>query len=330
MPPPDFAGVRDAAARAAEDLVPRWLPNGRAEGKEWVAANPRRPSSDGGGAFRVNISGGKAGMWADFIPGGESGGDLISLWGYLHGLDPWPACQAVAAQLGIDPGGSASSSAGHPRTPDEAGRVRQIERDRTARDALDGKPVSPAPADAPPLEDALHHYRLGKPARSWVYRDAAGQVLMAVARWNQPTEKDPRAKEIMPLSLWRLPSGELRWRWKALPKPWPLYRLDELARRRDATVIVCEGEKAADAAQMLVPEYVAITSPSGSKNAGKADWSPLAGRRVLIWPDHDEPGTGYATGVRDALLDAGAASVQVIAFGWVAKALAAARGGAAA
>jgi putative DNA primase/helicase len=325
MAAPDFRGVASAALRVAQDLVPRWLPGGRAEGNEWVAANPRRASSDGGGAFRINLH---SGAWADFA-GTDKGGDLISLWAYLHGLEQWPACRAVAEQLGIDPGGSSPAGAG-PRTTDESTRARQIERDRSARSALDGTSVSPAPADAPPVEAALHHFRLGQPTRHWLYRDAAGLVLMAVARWNLPTEKDPRAKEIMPLSLWRLPTGALAWRWKGLPKPWPLYRIDELARRPEATVVVCEGEKATDAAQQLLPEYVATTSPSGSKNARQADWSPLAGRRVLIWPDHDAPGLGYADGVRAGLLDAGAASIQVLSFAWVAKALAAARRGSAA
>lgn len=309
MAAPDFRGVADAALRLAHDLVARWLPGGRAEGNEWVAANPRRPSSDGGGAFRINLH---TGAWADFA-GTDKGGDLVALYAYLHGVGQWPACQAVAAELGITAGGSAPAPAARGRRPDP-----------------DGEPMTPAPPDAPPIEAALHHFRYGVPTAHWLYRDAAGRLLMAVARWNRPTEQDPAAKEIMPLSLWRLPTGALRWRFKALPKPWPLYRLDELARRPAATVIVCEGEKAADAAQQLLPEYLTTTSPSGSKNASRADWSPLVGRRVLIWPDHDEPGIAYANAVRAALLEAGAASAQVLSFEWVLKARAAVRGGAAA
>ncbi len=53
---------------------------------------------------------------------------------------------------------------------------------------------------------------------------------------------------------------------------------------------VSEGEKAADTAQRIFPDHVAVTSPGGAKAAGKADWGPLAGRRVVIWPDNDEPG----------------------------------------
>jgi len=55
-------------------------------------------------------------------------------------------------------------------------------------------------------------------------------------------------------------------------------------------VIVCEGEKAADAAIELFPDHVAVTSPHGSQGAEKADWSPLSRRDVTIWPDADEAG----------------------------------------
>jgi putative DNA primase/helicase len=103
-------------------------------------------------------------------------------------------------------------------------------------------------------------------------------------------------KQFLTLSLWRDAAG-LRWRWKAFPTPRPLYNLDKLAARSDASVVICEGEKSADAAARVFPNCVCITSPNGSQSASKADWSPLHGRRVLIWPDADEPGSTYAAEV---------------------------------
>jgi hypothetical protein len=47
----------------------------------------------------------------------------------------------------------------------------------------------------------------------------------------------------------------------------------------------------------VFPNCVCITSPGGSQAATKADWSPLVGRRVLVWPDADEPGAKYAATV---------------------------------
>ena len=65
------------------------------------------------------------------------------------------------------------------------------------------------------------------------------------------------------------------------------------ASRREETVVVCEGEKCADALRNL--GVLAITSGAGGARAAlKSDWQPLARRKVLIWPDHDEPGIAYA------------------------------------
>jgi putative DNA primase/helicase len=102
------------------------------------------------------------------------------------------------------------------------------------------------------------------------------------------------------------------WRWKAPPEPRPLYRLDALRQRPDAPVLVVEGEKTADAAQLLFPSAVAITWPSGCKAIGKADWAPLAGRRCVLWPDADDVGRQAMAKLAIRLLAAGAAQVRLV------------------
>jgi putative DNA primase/helicase len=91
-------------------------------------------------------------------------------------------------------------------------------------------------------------------------------------------------KKIRPL-WW---SGS-RWEWKAPPAPRPLLNLSQL-RIHTGTVLVVEGEKAADAAARLYPRAVVTTWPSGCKAIDKTDWSPLTGRRVILWPDADAVG----------------------------------------
>ncbi|KAB2660607.1 MAG: AAA family ATPase, partial [Verrucomicrobia bacterium] len=51
-----------------------------------------------------------------------------------------------------------------------------------------------------------------------------------------------------------------------------------------------EGEKTADAGRRLLPGWVVLTWPGGAKAVAKADWEPLKGRAVTIWPDADDPG----------------------------------------
>ena len=122
--------------------------------------------------------------------------------------------------------------------------------------------------------------KLGKREKSWTYTDAMGEPIGVIVRW-----KTPAGKTIRPVS--RHGSD---WQIGGMPNPFPLYRLPAIATAQ--TVIVCEGEKAADSA--VRRGFCATTSPHGSKSAAKADWSPLAGKRVIILPDNDQPGEEYA------------------------------------
>ena len=141
--------------------------------------------------------------------------------------------------------------------------------------------VAPIPSDAPAPPAAT-------PAAMWTYHDANGDTLFHVMRFESPD----KPKQILPLTLWRDASGSngVKWRWKAFPPPRPLYGLHLIAIRLEASVIVCEGEKAADAAQSLFPDFVATTPPGGAKATSKVDWAPLANCVVVIWPDNDETG----------------------------------------
>ena len=94
----------------------------------------------------------------------------------------------------------------------------------------------------------------------------------------------------------------------APPTGKPLYNLRHLAADPAAVVIVTEGEKAADALGKL---GISATTSAGAQSANAADWTPLAGRSVLIWPDHDEPGAGYGRDVAAKLLALGC-TMQVL------------------
>ncbi len=165
--------------------------------------------------------------------------------------------------------------------------------------------LAPVPADAPPAPQS--HPKIGRPSGRWTYRDGAGALLGYALRFDMP-----QGKEFRPLALWRPANGGApEWRWATWPAPRPLYGLDALAARPGALVLLCEGEKAADAAARLAPDCVCVTSPNGAKSAGKADWSALRGRRVVIWPDADAAGAAYAQEAARLIQEAGAASVAL-------------------
>ena len=101
----------------------------------------------------------------------------------------------------------------------------------------------------------------------------------------------------------------------AIKEKRPLYRLSEVDNKISLPVIVCEGEKKADLLQKALPElsYWVTSPPQGSQSPQKADWAPVKGRQVFIFPDNDKPGKTFADKVSALCLKAGADSTAVIA-----------------
>ncbi len=121
--------------------------------------------------------------------------------------------------------------------------------------------------------------------QSWTYNDTHGNPIMAVARYDIPGDKTFRPFHPLPDGSWVCadPPGLL-----------PLYRLPEVTKHTQ-TVFVVEGEKCVLALKTI--RAVATTSAHGTKSPAKTDWTPLAGKPVVILPDHDAPAEGYAAAV---------------------------------
>ncbi|CAJ0781085.1 hypothetical protein LMG18090_01274 [Ralstonia mannitolilytica] len=143
----------------------------------------------------------------------------------------------------------------------------------------------------PPTDD------LGPATAKWDYLDAAGKLIGVVYRYDPPG----RGKEFRP---W-----DARRRKMAPPEPRPLYNQPGLAAATQ--VVLVEGEKCA---QALIDAGIVATTAMHGANApvDKTDWTPLAGKAVLIWPDRDKPGWEYADRASQAILQAGAVSVAIL------------------
>lgn len=92
----DFDAINRAALGCLPDLLRRWLPDGRIEGQEFVAKNPRRADKKPG-SFKINM---RTGRWGDFATG-DTGGDVVSLAAYLAGTKQIEAARNLADMLGV-------------------------------------------------------------------------------------------------------------------------------------------------------------------------------------------------------------------------------------
>ena len=138
---------------------------------------------------------------------------------------------------------------------------------------------------------------LGPATAKWDYLDVRGKLIAVVYRYDPPGRK----KEFRPWDAKRRKMNP--------PDPRPLYNQPGLATANH--VVLVEGEKSA---QALIDARICATTAMHGANAPieKTDWSPLAGKTVLIWPDNDQPGMQYAQSAAQAVLQAGALSCEIL------------------
>ena len=138
---------------------------------------------------------------------------------------------------------------------------------------------------------------LGPATAKWDYLDSAGKLIAIVYRYDPVGGK----KEFRP---WDVKRKKM-----APPEPRPLYNQPGLL--QSDRVVLVEGEKCA---QALIDVGICTTTAMHGANApvDKTDWSPLAGKAVIIWPDKDKPGWEYAENAAQAVLKAGALSCVII------------------
>lgn len=273
----DFDAIATHAVASLAGLLAEWFPNGRREGSEFKVGSL---AGEPGRSLSINL---RDGHWKDFASG-EGGSDPISLLAAIRSCSMADAARELDTRLQTH------------IAPPEWQPPQQREQGTWT-------PIVPVPANVP--APGFKHRRFGKPSATWTYRTAEGGLIGYVHRFDLPDG----GKDVVPQSYCQGGDGR-QWRWLSFGKPRPLYGLDLLAADRTAGVLIVEGEKAADAARTICPGVV-VTWPGGGKAARYVDWTPLAGRKVIIWPDADEPGRKAAAEIAAAIASL-AAKVRII------------------
>jgi hypothetical protein len=171
-------------------------------------------------------------------------------------------------------------------------------------DANDAADANAAQADAgAPVPNTLIH----------LTADAADAADSKLPSFSGASEK--KQKTYRPLVYARRRDNDQvrAWRWQRPPRPYPLFNLPRLLAERDRPVLITEGARKAAAAGGLFPDFVPTAMLFGAEAPSKSDCSPLAGRDIVIWPDHDAAGLNFAREVWAILSKVGAVSVRVIA-----------------
>lgn len=282
-----FISTVAAAALANFDTVLEHcgMGSGKDQGREYLALNPKRADSKLG-SLSTNRDTGAGGDFAT----GETWGDLVALTAWRFDCAQTDAAERLAGLLGItipprhkratgskQGGGNADAPTAPKKAPQAPAKG------KSSADADGWRCVIPVPDDAPAVP--VSNPKQGRPSIRYQYRTEAGALAFLIDRY-----EGKAGKSFGQLTFWQHESGKSEWRWKSAPMPRLLYGLDLLAARPGVPVLVCEGEKAAEAARPLFPDFVCVSWPGGANAVDKAGWLPLAGRDVTLWADLDEAG----------------------------------------
>ena len=171
----------------------------------------------------------------------------------------------------------------------------------------DWTPLIPPSAAAP---DDFEHPKLGTPSIVWEYHNKSGELEGYQCRFDFVDDDGKPDKTFRPYRYGTL-NGRTGWHWRGWGDKRPLYRLPDILARPDAQVRIFEGEKAADAAQVLCPDCVTTTPMNGARSPDKGEYKPLAGRTVVAWADNDLAGIEFAWEIERLALEAGAETADV-------------------
>jgi len=277
----DFERINNAIIPNAVSYLRQWLPDGKLNGKEFLARNPRR-ADDNIGSFNINT---QTGEWGDFAIG-QAGGDFVSLYAYINNISQSAAAKALSSE---------NFTENVPK-PNKQSKNAGLDICLPIPENIPNDPTAPKVPVFPKV------FKIGEkfiePSRIYRYNNSDGQAMCYICRFNPTPENGLEKKEIRPITLWKDKNGKYQWKYRHIEKDRPLYGLDYLenAGNGKSKVLVVSGEKCVDACRYFFNKkyenptqwnYIPVTWAGGDQGTGKTDFTPLMGRDLVWWADND-------------------------------------------
>lgn len=274
MPAFDADAIRSRHALA--DVARRYGVALKADGREWKACCPFH--SEDTPSFTIYHAGGGVDRFYCF--GCASHGDVIDFvqeWDKVGFREACESLDGPSSELKPPP---VSRTNGH-----------------SVASAYDGWIPGPPPENAPLLIPGVLTREIANPKRGYPakytpsavypYLSASGDLVGYVLRVELGD-----GRKITPSVVWMMsPEGIAGWSHGPMAEPRPIYGLSDLLAYPGRQVLIVEGEKCRDAgAEALADKMVVVSWCGGAQAAGRTDWTALAGRRCVLWPDADVEG----------------------------------------
>lgn len=301
----DYALIKQELNSKIKDLAYEFLGHPQQQKPtEWRYGNK--------GSISIQVAGHKQGLYSNFETG-ESGNALKFIQDQLN-CDHKQAFKWGMDWLGYN---QEHQFMQQPAAQLSSQVVNQSQKDFTKDSFAQSKsewiPLFPAPNQEPNLrqEKQLAYMLKGRQETArFVYKDADSNVLGYVVRL-----EDKEGNKITPtLTYCRNKEGKEQWRWQGFGNDRPLYGLEQLKDKPNASVLIVEGEKTTEAARNhpLFKDMAVVTWNGGCGAVQKSDWSVLKDRNVIVWPDNDKSGLNAAHKISEILKTQGNQSVKIV------------------
>lgn len=267
--------AKEISARLAAEcrsVCARLLPHGKIEGGNWCVGST---SGEKGKSLRVQLSGSKTGIWADFSSGAdEDRGDLLDLWRAVRGCTPGRAISEAKEFLRInDPW---TQSVPHkkyvvPKFPESSIKLKDtpgtdVEKYLTEKRLL--------------ALETLQKFRIGQYdhptiGRSVAYPYQSPEGKWIAVKWISLARDEDGKKKIKSPPEGQAPS---LWGWQAFPK-------------ESRTVLICEGQIDAMTWYQWGLPVLSIPNGLGDPTWIDYEWENLCQfDSILLAYDMDPPG----------------------------------------
>jgi hypothetical protein len=272
----DVAELKVQLVERMQEVAEFLLPNGQLTDMQWTCGSAK---GEPGQSLNLELYRDKAGLWHDFAT--REGGDILDLWQSARGVNFKTALEEAHQFL---------------EDQDNLDTKLPVNGKNRVMSKHNGKKKPRAPMKP-------------KSTHTWHYRDSAGKVIGKVVRWDAV---DNSCKQVKPYFKPDGNGGFTAGIPAEINDKRPLYGDHP---DKNGSIIITEGEKAADAVRQM--GFRACTSLGGCGAPAKTNWSPLKGvRQVLIWADNDEPGIKYADAVANIIhAIAPDADIRILTYG---------------
>lgn len=259
------------------------------------------------GSINISLDSKTKGLWCRFSRENEKG-DLFDLIKISKGLSSkHEAMNWSKSYLGIET----------TKIPNLGASIQNLaqENNNAIKNDDSLKTLIPAPSDALVFNpEKLFMYKLksgNKVIESvYTYKNLQNELCGYVVRIKD-LENDK--KETLPVVYTENSKGIRGWKSRGFGENRCLYNEQSLA-NSNKPVLIVEGEKTADAAKALYPEFNVVSWSGGVNAVNKSNWSSLQGKEVIIWPDNDKAGIDAAGRIQELLAKQNITKAQVVAL----------------